>query len=177
MGIRVIAISLLLVLTCSDSVADLSAPDSATPIRSALLDEAMSLFDERGLELPEFEIAFSEVRQDCGGYWGVTTGNPPRIRVCVELLWVVVHELAHVWLQRNLTDGDEREFVAGVGLSHWNDHSEPWKSRGVEQAAFIIQTNLMGKTSNTDSPTMRRRVDLFDVLLKLAGASVPHVLR
>lgn len=96
--------------------------------------------------------------------------------MCSELAFVLTHELAHAWEAANLTDADRTRYVDVRGLASWNDPADSWKDRGVEDAAFMIQQNLMVSTPSMASPTWIERVTA-DELLTGHPASTREVQR
>jgi hypothetical protein len=56
---------------------------------------------------------------------------------------LVLHELAHAWMDRHLDDGEQRAFLDHMGLEHWDGADVRWERRGVEQAAQVIAWGLM----------------------------------
>ena len=114
------------------------------PEQRARLDDALARFEAAGLRLADFTIVFSDDESVCVGHVGVFRhrDETPQVSVCSELEFVVLHELAHVWLDGNLEQDARDEYVRARGLTTWSDHTVPWTQRGVEDAAFIIQQNL-----------------------------------
>jgi hypothetical protein len=83
--------------------------------------------------------------------------------VCSELDFVVTHELAHAWESVTLDEDDRDRYLALRGLSTWDDHSVAWGQRGEEDAAFIVQQNLMS-SSCSSSPTWVERTEAYEAL-------------
>jgi hypothetical protein len=65
------------------------------------------------------------------------TGFVPSARL------LVLHELAHAWMHRQLDDATQRAFMDQMGLEVWSSAEVPWYDRGVEQAAQVIAWGLM----------------------------------
>ena len=68
---------------------------------------------------------------------------------CYEILpgWsaVVLHEIAHAWLDAHLGVVDIERFLDHVGLDTWRDPELPWEQRGLEQAADTVAWGLMDR--------------------------------
>lgn len=93
------------------------------------------------------EVRFPDDKEGCAGAHGrfTTSTNPRRISICpTELVTVYEHELAHAWERANLTDAQRQTFMEMRGYDVWNDKSVPWRERGMEGAAVIIQQGVNG---------------------------------
>jgi hypothetical protein len=55
----------------------------------------------------------------------------------------VLHELAHLWMNENLSETTRVRFSEHVGLDSWLDRSAQWHERAGEHAAEIIAWGLM----------------------------------
>jgi hypothetical protein len=80
---------------------------------------------------------------------------------------IVLHELAHAWLDVHATADVRARFLAVRGLDAWNDVTEPWTRRGYEQAAEVFaweigERVLTPSIPNDDAVAMRRA---FEVLV------------
>ena len=86
----------------------------------ARLAHALARFEAAGLRLADFEIVFSDDASVCAGHLGGfrRRGDAAQVSVCNDLEFIVVHELAHVWLDANV-DEDERRRVRA---SSWAGH-------------------------------------------------------
>lgn len=58
---------------------------------------------------------------------------------------LVLHELAHAWIDNTLDEDTKRRFSEHVGLETWNDKTVPWVERAVEHAADTIAWGLMDR--------------------------------
>lgn len=138
-----VVIVLGLMLTPAD--ADTLVGDEGTPRQRALVEETVRTFAQAGLELPSTPISFRGP-DDCGGNEGLYR---PRsgITICAPSRGlearVLTHELAHAWLETEVTDVRRHAFVALRGLASWDDEAEEWRHRGSEQAAEIITWALL----------------------------------
>lgn len=130
------------------------------------LDDGLARFREHGLDLPDLVVRFSDDPTDCRGHYGLFEREPSpwRLSVCSELPFVITHELAHAWLAAHLDDADRLEYIDARGLSTWSDADVAWNERGVEDAAFIIQQNLMAQHADPSSPMWRERMAAFELL-------------
>jgi hypothetical protein len=55
---------------------------------------------------------------------------------------VTLHEMAHLWADRNMDTEDEQAFLQLRGLDTWNDWHVPWSERGSEQVAEVISWGI-----------------------------------
>lgn len=133
---------------------------------------ATSAFDAAGLELPAVEIVFSEDERECYGHYGVfqPARDPWRISICSELPFVLVHELAHAWIKANVDEATTKAYIELRNKPTWNSPQHDWRERGVEDAAFIIQQNLMVRPRCDLTDEWERRVTAFEFLV---GAPSP----
>ena len=53
---------------------------------------------------------------------------------------ILIHEMAHVYLDHALTDDQRDEFLDLRGLTSWG--SGPWEARGAEHAAELVLWGL-----------------------------------
>jgi len=56
---------------------------------------------------------------------------------------VVLHEIAHAWAQKELTDADRDAYVIAGGFESWNSPGTDWSDRGSEHAADTIAWGLL----------------------------------
>lgn len=118
--------------------------EGASPAQQARVVAAVTRFEELGLTLPDVALTFADEAADCRGKHGwFQPGEPARITVCSDLAYVVTHELAHAWLEVNLDADDRAAYLDARGLAAWNDGDLEWHHRGIEDAAFVVQQNLM----------------------------------
>jgi hypothetical protein len=107
------------------------------------VSDAERLFDRRGLRLPPVTIEFHDDDDACKGHPGYFRPRLERIDICSDLPFVLIHELAHVWIEDHVRVAARRAFVSRNDLPTWNDHDHEWDDRGVELAAFTIQQVVM----------------------------------
>jgi hypothetical protein len=141
----------------------------------AAVDEAVGRFRSAGLELPDIEVVFSDTDVACAGHEGLFERrfDPWRISVCSDLAFVITHELAHAWEASNLDDDDRARYLEARELTTWSDQDVPWDERGGEDAAFIIQQNLMLIAQQAPSPTRTERIQAYLLLIALATSHEP----
>jgi hypothetical protein len=107
---------------------------------------AVGRYRAAGLELPALEVAFHRSVSACGGNSGFASGV--RIDLCTTspslgyLRATVLHEIAHVWLERHVSDGLRAAFIDLRGLQTWSSPDAPWGLQGVEQAAETLAWGL-----------------------------------
>ena len=101
---------------------------------------AIERFVDAGLPLPELSIHVHESAQGCNGHQGLfgKGGDKHRIDICVVHPSVIRHELAHLWEHHNVDDATRQAFLDSTGLEAWNDQSAVHRSRGIEQAAYLV---------------------------------------
>lgn len=117
-----------------------------TPDQQADVTRVISHYEAAGLELPPLTIRGSRRPGDCGDHFGVHRhdGGRSEIVLCSdpEPGWdrrVVGHELAHAWVEHNVTDDQRDEFQELRAWTHWRDYDvADWRDNGTEQAAEII---------------------------------------
>lgn len=138
---------------------------SGGPNEQARLDEAVARFTENGLDLPALDVMFLDDASDCRGADGVFQERftPWRVSICSERAFVLPHELAHAWVASKLSVSDRRDYMKARGLTNWNDHGEPWSTRATEDAAFVMQQNLMVQPGHL-SKTWNERADAYELL-------------
>lgn len=130
------------------------------------VDEALDRFRNAGLQLPDVEIVFHDDQAACKGHDGLFQAQhtPWRILVCSDLAFVLTHELAHAWEAATLDDVDRERYVELRRLSTWNSADADWDERGVEDAAFMIQQNLMAERVDVDSERWVVRTAAYEAL-------------
>jgi len=135
------------------------------PARSAEAQQVVTRFAEAGLELPTVTIEFHESTGACNGHDGFIryTRPAPAISICSDRPYVLPHELAHAWVDANLTDAARADYVERWGLASWDGANEDWNDRGTEHAAFAIQQNITA-ASPPMTRTWRERAEAFEML-------------
>lgn len=80
---------------------------------------------------------------------------------------VLLHELAHVWLQENLSHQTRTDFMAAVGLEAWVDTTLGWEQQAGEYAAEVLAWGLYDRPLilyRFGSPTDEELHRLFELL-------------
>ncbi len=136
------------------SVIEVSAE---TPGQAPLAAWAIERFEMAGLELPPVSIEFAAGGDErCGGNPARTySGDTPTVVMCWDVRpFTLLHELAHVWVARNVPPADREVFMAmRDGVRAWTGPEVPWRDRGSEHAANVIAWGL-GDTAIPDPRTL-----------------------
>ena len=135
------------------------------PARSAEAQDVIARFADVGLELPTVTIEFHDSTTPCNGHDGfIRYVEPaPVISICSDLAYVVPHELAHAWVDANLSDAAKVDYVERWDLASWDGANDDWNDRGTEDAAFVIQQNISA-TSPRMTRTWQERAEAFELL-------------
>ncbi len=141
-----------------------------------VLDDALARFRDNGLELPDLEVHFLD-EADCRGYLGLFQKGftPWRVLVCSDLDFVATHEIAHAWEAANLDDPQRDGYLEARDLTDWSDKHVARSERGEEDAAFIIQQNLMATNPQLTSRTWQERLAAYELLTGQASPLQPTV--
>jgi hypothetical protein len=112
-----------------------------TPEQRAMTVWAAGRFEAVGLSLPALEVRFHEGREACRGRLGYYLDGV--VDVCREHtnLWAsreLLHEMAHGWLDANLSPVERARFLRLRQLNTWNDAGVVWDERGFEHGAEIM---------------------------------------
>ena len=124
-----------------------SPTPEADPAQQGVVDWAASRYTAAGLVLPAVDIYFhSQGSGTCPGtfvaYW--TSGHDTdRIDMCTTNRRVLLHELAHAWVHRNLTIEDREQFLQLWDLTTWASPDVAHHQQGIEEAAEIIAWGLL----------------------------------
>lgn len=132
-----------------------------------LLDRALASFRENGLALPDVEVRYSDDEADCGGHLGLFQKKytPWRLLVCSDFTYIPYHELAHAWEAANVDDATRARYIEARGLTNWNAAASKWAERGVEDAARMIQLNLMVTHVQPELPIWQERLEAYELLV------------
>ena len=149
---------------------------AATPEQLQLVRWVLGRFEAAGLEAPAVEIEFHGDPGGCGGHLGYARGG--RVDLCTSLVnamtrRVILHEVAHIWLDQHLAGSIRERFIELRGLRAWNDSTDVWRLRGYEQAAEILGWGLgeriLTPTIPDDGP--RSLAEGFELL---TGVALPR---
>jgi len=137
----------------SDGRSDRPATPAATTITGgepgarAAVTWALERYEGAGLRhLPAVEIHLHASDAGCRGELGYYRAG--RIDLCTAASSepyqrkFALHELAHAWTAAHLDSGTGARFLELRGLGGWNASGDPWKERGIEQAAEIVAWGL-----------------------------------
>jgi hypothetical protein len=132
----------------------------------AALRQALELFAENGLHLPDLEIRFFDTKDHCGGHFGLfeSRTTPWRILICSSAAFVLPHELAHAWEAETVEDRIRELYLEARGLEAWSSPYLEWGQRGVEDAAFVIQQNLTAGPVLVNAEVWRDRIAAYELL-------------
>lgn len=120
--------------------------EGATPAQADRLALGLARFAEAGLELPDLHVEFPTDPEDCHGHLGLFAlrHGTARILICGEEEFIYEHELAHAWETTWVSDETRAAFMEYRGYETWSSSTVPWRERGVEGAAFILQQGVSG---------------------------------
>jgi hypothetical protein len=113
-------------------------------------ETASQHFLEAGLDLRGVVIVFHPDADACGGHDGVYRSAMHSIDICNTNQLIIMHELAHAWDWANLDDETRVRYMELRGIERWNDASDPWKQRGIEDLAETVVWGL-GRIGNCPS--------------------------
>ena len=106
----------------------------------------MDRFEQAGLDLPPLRIYVHPNRDGCDGHMGFYGQHAERDRIdlCTRSEFYVLHELAHAWEQRGLSDARRQAFLHHAEME-WYDANARWTQRGVESLANTVAWGLLGR--------------------------------
>jgi hypothetical protein len=120
-----------------------------SPAQVEVLEWALDLYAEAGLDLPPIDFVAHADHEPCEGFDGYhrVEGGRSTIHLCgpferhlAEPLYL--HELAHAWDVASLGDDRRQAFLELRGLDRWRSEARPWHELGAEQAAEILVWGL-----------------------------------
>lgn len=142
----------------------------ATPEQSEMVAEAIAQFDDAGMELPALQIEFYDSDRGCKGHAGLfvaASWDPEavvdRITICFHHRLILLHEMAHAWINHNVNDVTRAAFVEHWGLNGWSNLDDPYADRGIERAAQTIAFTL-NQNKATKSEAVHRYICDFELL-------------
>lgn len=108
---------------------------------------AIDRYAEAGLSLPRLVIQFpGRDLSHCDGAPGrvYLDHDPIEVRMCWHSEFILLHELAHVWVAQNFpTDKQEPFMDMRDGVLSWDNLDVSWSERGREHAANVIAWGLL----------------------------------
>jgi hypothetical protein len=130
-----------------------------TPAQQEMAHWAVGRFTAGELDLPSLEVRFHEDRTGCGGRSGLYRNGTADI--CgVHVNWMsrrtLLHEMAHAWVEANVSADLEARFLRLRQLETWADHAVEWEARGTEHAAEIISWVLDGQRTGVQQASIPR---------------------
>lgn len=166
-------------------------PVILTPDYGVIVSWALDLYADAGLELTDIEVGIYDDQDVCGegrtglhrqrddGYTSVVLvcaiHDVPRIQERSRR-HVLLHELAHAWAERHLSEATKQEFLAFRGLEAWSDNGTEWGALGAEHAAEIIAWNIADRPYLPHVELTDRTCDgLAAGYPILTGRQAPHV--
>ena len=141
--------------------------EHANTAQTVALDVAVRRFADGNLTLPDLNVRFSDdPAADCYGYLGTfdAATTPWTITICSDLAFVPTHELAHAWLDANVDVQTRDRYLRARRIERWDDKHDDWSERGVEDAAFVIQQNLMITPPTPLSSEWQDRANAYELL-------------
>jgi hypothetical protein len=150
-----------------------------TPAQQAMARWAVGRFEVNELKLPSLEIRFHRSRNGCEGRMGGYSNGTANL--CAEHVnWIsrrtLLHEMAHGWVDANVSADLEARFLRLRQLETWNDHDVDWEERGTEHAAEIIAWALDGQGTGIDRASIPRNepIQLARAYELLTGNPLPE---
>ncbi len=123
----------------------------------SMADWVIGRFESAGLELPPLEVRFHADRDSCHGrigYYDAEVAHLCLMRATTDSSRTALHEIAHRWLEVNVTGIERDLFLQLRGLRTWNDKGAGWEERGWEQGAEIIEWALGEQGDGTRLPSI-----------------------
>lgn len=151
-----------------------------TPAQQQLASWAIDRYETAGLVLPRTEIRFHDDATGCRGRLGYYEAGV--VDLCSSHLdgiasRTIVHEMAHGWLEANLTAEDRERFLDLRALTTWNDPDADWDDRGFEQAAEIMAWAVGDQQDGIGAPSFANnsRPELAAAYRALTGRPMPQL--
>ena len=116
-----------------------------TDAERTLIDWATHRFVSAGLTPPSVVFVFHPSTIDCDGRVGLYYRQSDTLHMCRLDKHTILHELAHAWVDQNLTSATKAAFVTSRDLTTWNGPDTPWELRGTEHAAETIAWALLDR--------------------------------
>ena len=151
-----------------------------TAAQQAMARWAVARFTAAELALPPLQIRFQADRSGCEGRLGYYRDRVASVcgthtdRLARRLL---LHEMAHGWVEANLSGEERARFLEVRGLRSWNDDSVEWGERGFEHAAEIMSWALHDQGTGIRTPSIPDNSpdQLADAYELLTGSPLPEL--
>ncbi len=158
--VAVLAVALGAPAQPSTAATELPAPSFAFEPDAAAYAWTQNLFTAAGFEPPAVTVEFFESDERCGGARGRAWLDQAKIAICathsnpdVQLQWrqrTLLHELAHAWIDENVSPADLAAFTELRGLETWSPRDVAWEERATEHAAEIFMWGIQGGDYTVD---------------------------
>lgn len=126
------------------------------------IENALTTFQNAGLDLPQLTITVHPNLDGCDGLAGTYIPNAgnEQVNLCSRNHpdFTILHELAHAWEAHAINNTTRNAFLELHNLNTWFGSDVDWKERGGEQAAETIAKGLL----NRPYPTIQ--LDAIDLL-------------
>ncbi len=158
-ALLIIVASTLLSLPRSEATAPVTGivSETVTTEDQAAYDSVIATFTAAGFEVPVFRAEFHATEDGCQGFRGLHVAGDDgvaTIHVCathsdskIQASWrarTLLHEVAHAWIDQNVTEDTKASFIETRGVDNWADGSQGWEHRGTEHAAEVLMWGLQG---------------------------------
>lgn len=151
-----------------------------TADQRALARWAVGRFEAAGFRLPSMQIVFPVGREGCRGRLGYYDDGVASL--CgTHTDWMaartLLHEMAHGWVDANVTGAELERFLRLRHLDTWNDQHVEWDVRGFEQAAEILAWAIGDQADGIHAPSFERNSpdELAVAYRVLTGDPLPHL--
>jgi len=148
-----------------------------TSEQRALAEWAVERYETAGLVLPSLNIEFVGPDQiACGGVPARTYfEETPTVKMCWNNEFMLLHELAHVWVEQNVPPTDRDSFTAmRDDVRGWAGTEVPWSERASEHAANIIAWGLQEKPYLISRTYPNDKDSLLEAFEFLTGSEPLH---
>jgi hypothetical protein len=175
-----LAVAAMVALTLAMSLVETETRiTGGTRAQQAMARWAVGRFESGELRLPALEIRFHRSTNGCGGRMGGYSNGTADL--CGKYVnWMsrrtLLHEMAHGWVEANVSADLKARFMRLRQLETWNDHDVDWEERGTEHAAEIISWALDGQGTGTHRPSIpgNEPIQLASAYELLTGRPLPE---
>ncbi len=151
----------------------------ATAEQELMAENAVIRFRESGLALPTVVIEFVGPSLDeCGGARARAhlDRDPYGVSVCWGDPYVLLHELAHIWTHRGVSEEQKTAFMqVRTDVREWANPSDAWEEQGREHAANVIAWGLIQSPRIVSRTYPNDRASLAAAFTGLTGAHPVHL--